>query len=89
MSNNTANLFIHCWKINVTSTMNQMLDIQGTVDNNENGETVSAHGRVNRRTLRKPMPTQVSSYQSLHKIQIHLEGEEVYYPYTNTLCLNT
>jgi len=55
----------------------------------KNGETVSTHGRVNRRTIRKPMPMQVSSHHSLHKIQVHLEGEEVYYPYNNTLCLNT
>jgi len=55
----------------------------------KNGETVSTHGRVNRRTIRKPMPMQVSSHHSLHKIQIHLDGEEVYYTYTNTLCPNT
>jgi len=39
----------------------------------------------NRRTIRKPMPMQVYSHQSLHKIQIHLEGEEVYYQHTNTM----
>jgi hypothetical protein len=34
------------------------------------------------------MPMQVSSHPSLNKIQVHLEGEEVYYPYTNIICLN-
>jgi hypothetical protein len=35
------------------------------------------------------MPMQVSSHQNLYKNQVHWEGEEVYYPHTNTLCLNT